>query len=503
MVSTNGLPISVMPRQGESKSRRYIRLGGLGFGVNFGVHNHSLINVLRGLVERVFQVVRNGKLVPPPQPVEGIFSKLSGFRAKLLRSLGSCRPWSVDDFINSYKGAKQSAVRAAAESVAQRPVTKADAELATFVKAEKLNLSSKPDPAPRVIQPRHPRYNVCVGPYIKRLEHDLYRAIASVWGGPTVMKGFNAVDSAKHIRDMWESFDDPVAIGLDASRFDQHVSRAALKWEHSVYNGVFRCPKLAKLLEWQLTNKGRAFTPEGVVKYQVEGCRMSGDMNTALGNCLLMCAMVHRYVEERGIKARLANNGDDCIVIMSRRDLAQFSKGLEDWFLQFGFTMVVEPAVDTFERIDFCQTRPVFANQRWVMCRNPRIVLDKDTVDLRPSNHLYSNWLHHIGTGGGALASGVPILQEFYATLRELGTPGQVSTSMTGMDMMAHGLDCTLVPIDDDARVSFYKAFGITPWDQIAIEREIHARADWIDVGQIVPDHALYNPLLNIEDGWT
>jgi hypothetical protein len=33
------------------------------------------------------------------------------------------------------------------------------------------------------------------------------------------------------------------------------------------------------------------------LKYQVEGCRMSGDMNTSSGNCMIMVALVYSYME--------------------------------------------------------------------------------------------------------------------------------------------------------------------------------------------------------------
>ena len=44
--------------------------------------------------------------------------------------------------------------------------------------------TKKPDPAPRVIQPRNVRYNVEVGRYLRRFEHYLYRGIDEIWNGP-------------------------------------------------------------------------------------------------------------------------------------------------------------------------------------------------------------------------------------------------------------------------------------------------------------------------------
>jgi hypothetical protein len=129
--------------------------------------------------------------------------------------------------------------RAAADSLSTIPVSKRDAVLSTFVKAEKINLTKKPDPAPRVIQPRSPRYNVAVGRYLKRLEKDIYRALKALAGDVVVMKGYNAGQSGEIIARKWARFNRPCAIGLDASRFDQHVSEAALRWEHSVYTQLF------------------------------------------------------------------------------------------------------------------------------------------------------------------------------------------------------------------------------------------------------------------------
>lgn len=498
----SGLPISVSKRQGTPKSREFITLGGLGFGVEYGVHNSSLSNVLRGLTERVYRVQGKDGLVPPPRPAKGAFDRLSAIRGRLLRAVGSCRPWSREEFISSYRGAKRSKATAAAESLSRRPVCKADARLSTFVKAEKLNLSKKPDPAPRLIQPRSARYNGAVGPYLKSVEHKIYGAIARLWGGPTVMKGYNAVEVAGHLWDMWCAFANPVAVGIDASRFDQHVSVDALRWEHSVYNAIFRCPELKRWLDWQLKNHGMAFTPDGIVAYTVDGCRASGDINTALGNCLIMCALVLLYCIERKIKARLANNGDDCVVIMSRRHLPAFSRWLREWFLEFGFNMTVEAPVYEFERIDFCQTRPVYAHGRWVMCRDPRIVLDKDTTNLHPHNVPYASWLAHVGEGGGALAKGVPVLQMFYQVLRALGNDKPKSWETTGMDYMTRGLKCEVVKITDEARISFYKAYGITPWDQLALEAELARRGAGITMGLKSDGLPISHPLLNIEDGW-
>jgi hypothetical protein len=147
-------------------------------------------------------------------------------------------------------------------------------------------------------------------------EKRLFSGFETVFGYSVILKGMNAHATAEQLRSNWDSFTQPVAVGLDASRFDQHVSHAALCWEHSVYNGVFRSSELRRLLRWQLVNHGVARTEGQRIDYTTNGCRMSGDINTSLGNCLIMSSIVLAYCETRGITARLSNNGDDCVLIL-------------------------------------------------------------------------------------------------------------------------------------------------------------------------------------------
>lgn len=481
----SGVAMEIRPLHGLPKERRFVRLSGWAPGIHMSTHNHNLTNVVRGLVERVFRVEGPNGLEAPPRPSPGVFRRLSGFRTRLLKII-HCRPWSYDEFISSYRGAKAIKVEGAVGSLLVRGVQRADAKLKTFVKAEKLNLSAKPDPAPRVIQPRDPRYNAYVGRYLKALEHPLYAAIARVWGGPTVMKGYNSETVAEHIAAAWGQFNQPVGIGFDASRFDQHVSIEALQWEHSIYNGVFGSEDLRRVLTWQLTNRGTAWCPDGKVSYTVEGCRMSGDMNTAMGNCLLMCAMMWAYCLESGVRARLINNGDDCVLIVERQDAPRLLEP-RSWFLQFGFSMKVEEPARCLEEIEFCQTRPVWRGDRWVMCRSPRVGIMKDLTNLRPQflgdgsldQGAFARWCLAVGEAGLALASGMPVFQAHYLRMIEYGRPFALrkvagfGTMETGFEYMSRGMALTKRDITAETRASFYRAWGVLPDLQEALEIEI------------------------------
>jgi hypothetical protein len=349
------------------------------------------------------------------------------------------------------------------------------------VKCEKINFADKPDPAPRVIQPRSPVYNLELARFLKRAEKKIMGAIAKIWGGPTVLKGYNAEGQASKLRDMWDEFVDPVALFFDATRFDQHVSDDALRFEHSCYLGLFRGrdrDRLQTLLEWQLRNKGYARCEEVLVKYDVSGRRMSGDINTGMGNCVLMCAMMHGLSRELGIKSRLANNGDDCCLIVERRNVATVQQAVKPYFLKYGFVMEAEGETDIFDRIRFCQTSPVYDGLRWVMVREPTRGLTRDVASVLNLTHPkeFDAYCWAIGVGGMSLTGGIPLWQEVYKNFQSHGTPTNIAKhpmlQNAGMTYLAADMDRCYSKITPEARISFWRAFGVLPDVQEDLEAQ-------------------------------
>lgn len=481
-ISDCGLRVT---RQGLAKARMHPVFPGVSGRQLFGVHNNSLNNAGRALVERVFRYADGaGNLVAPPPCTADVHSRLKGFRTSLLKRVGVHRPIDRETFLGYYHGRRRLCYERAVRSLEEQPLTRADFGVKrAFVKAEKVNFTAKPDPAPRVIQPRDPRYNVEVGVYLRPLEHKIYEGIAGVYGGPTVMKGYTAEGVARELRAMWDSFSDPVGVGLDASRFDQHVRAEMLEWEHSVYASCFPAV-YAKRLKWmlkgQIHNKCFLLATDGRIKYNVHGSRMSGDMNTALGNCLIMCALVHALASERGVRVRLGNNGDDCMVIMERRDVDRFVGGLREWFWEFGFNMKVEPTVGAFEKIEFCQARPVFDGEHWIMVRNPMVSMSKDACCVVKDygwGLAAKYWLEAVGECGLSMTGGIPVLQEYYSAMLRHGVKGNsiACVQESGMSHLARGLARERRECSDAARISFYEAFGLLPSQQEALEEMLRA----------------------------
>ena len=453
-------------------------IGGVSTDLPLGVHNSNIQNLERGVLERVFYVKEGGQFVPPPRPAPGVFfQRLRQFKTLLVRRLPPTTPIRYEEFPTLYWGRKRSIYQRAVESLQRVDVKTTDAIIKCFVKAEKTDLEAKKDPVPRIISPRDPRYNVAVGCYLKKIEHTIYRCIGELFGTPTVAKGLNVEQVASLLRVKWEKFQHPVAIGLDASRFDQHVSRDALRWEHSVYNELYRHDKkLGWLLSLQLRNTCRGYTRDGRLKYTTDGTRMSGDMNTAMGNCLIMCALVYAYARSKKVPIELINNGDDCVVIMSRPNLKRFQQGFDSWFREMGFSMKVEKPVDIFERIEFCQMQPVFDGRSYVMVRNPRKSIAKDSISIKPLDHesLYRKWLGAVGEAGLSLTGGIPIMQEFYCCLERQSRGQRLRndpTMETGWWFLSRGMERKYAPVTQAARYSFYLAFDILPDMQVAVER--------------------------------
>jgi hypothetical protein len=462
-----------------SKTRKTYLVDLVSPNVEFLAHNNSIVNLERAVNERVFYVSTKDGFKSPPRPENDlVFARnLRSFENQLKNHLFKTTPISYDSFVSLYRGRRAVIMQQALDTIlAGETVTQWDARIRAFVKAEKHNFSAKFDPCPRVIQPRSPRYNIEVGRYLRPIEERLYRAIAKVFNSRTVFKGMNAVEQGRLMKQKWDKFTMPVAIGLDASRFDQHVSPTALRWEHNIYGRCFRDRRpLMKYLHWQIANKGVGYCKDGNIKYKVDGCRMSGDMNTALGNCLLMCAMVYSYLDHCGItKYELANNGDDCTVILESEHHTLFVTHLDQWFTSMGFTMKVENPVFKFERIEFCQTRPVLGPYGYQMVRIPQVAMAKDCISLIPINGRveYEAWLAAVGMGGLSLTSGMPVWQSFYKSFLRgsAGRAPRVDDQYSGFKMLGEHLEPKESPVSEESRYSFWVAFGITPDQQANIE---------------------------------
>lgn len=435
-------------------------------------------------MERVFYHAVGSGFAPPDAPSSKmVFDLLDGFRRLFIQHITRTVPVALKVYPEmNYRGRKLLLYQKARDRVIKEGLGRCPGKLKTFIKHEKILCKNK-RLVPRVIQPRSPEYNVCVGRYIRQLEHRVYGIIDRLWGGPTVMKGLNCLQQGKAIANMWTGFAHPVGVMMDAIRFDQHVSVPVLSWEHSIYlewfHPVYRA-ELEWLLSMQLFNSGTVRCPDGEIKYSVAGCRASGDMNTAMGNVLIMCAAMYAFIESIGVRARLVNNGDDCCLIVEEADCDKVTSEVCVFFKKLGFLIDVEGVARSINDISFCQTNPVFDGNRWAMVRNPRTAISKDATVLKNwSPHEYAVYLQQLGVAGLAAYGNMPVWASFYNCLARAVTTKKVSAGLvahvrapiddTGLGRLSCGVRVGR-NITSSARAHFAMAFKMLPTTQVALE---------------------------------
>jgi len=461
-----------------SKIREFIVTTEFGPEHNLGVYNNNVDTIERAFTERYF-LCKEGTQFRPALAVHARAFQIlhmRNFQDLVCSRMPKLPRISRQQVVDTYSGPKRRVYEQAMLSLAMDPLDERDSRLTSFVKFEKQDVGK----APRIINPRSTRYNLELGRYLKLAEHHYFSAINEVFRScttHTVIKGLNADRSAEVLHDKWRRFANPVALGLDASKFDMHVSVRALKYEHQFYTKLFPGDKvLKKLLRWQLVNKGTAYADDGRVKFTMVGTRSSGDLNTSLGNCLLMCSMIYAFAKSRDTQIELANNGDDCVVIMESTDLRRFEVGLSQWFRRRGFAMTVEEPVYEFEEIEFCQTHPVQLSTGWRMVRNVASCMTKDPMCMIsiPNMQVLRKWYHAVGLCGTILTTGVPVLHSMYSVLLRYGqicSPQMMRYVFKNRSQLGLASGVKVAQVTDRARVSFYYAFGITPDEQEAIEQ--------------------------------
>jgi hypothetical protein len=154
--------------------------------------------------------------------------------------------------------------------------------------------------------------------------------------------------------------------------------------------------------------------------------------------------------------------------------LARFQLGITEWFLRFGFRLKVELVTDVFERIQFCQTSPIWTPKGWVAVRHPHTAVTKDNYAMFnvSSKLAYDRYVKTLGLCGLSLTRGVPMLQSFYLSMMD----SNATKPLENLDAMAYYYrHCKINGRPQEVhwytRVSFWKAFDITPQDQISFEK--------------------------------
>jgi hypothetical protein len=459
------------------KVRKTYRISGISNHNCYSTFNNTIDAAECAVKERVFFVQLNELFVPPPQPIDGIYSKSSSFDRILRKNARFTNPMDPLSFAESYRARKRTLYTNAANSLKLRPISRKDAYVNAFLKFEKYDFIPTKRKVPRIISPRGPRFNVSMGRFLKPVEKKIYSIINNqIYKSPTILKGMNQEERGRVIYDIWKSFKKPCALGIDAKRFDQHVSEDALRYEHSIYKCFHPySSEFSRLCDWQVNNKCYINQPDGTIYYTTKGTRMSGDNNTSLGNCLLCTRMLHDFVISiPGMK--LINDGDDCVLFFESHFLEQVRAGINPHCLKYGFTMEIELPVFELEHVEFCQSQPVYDGRCYTMIRNPHRCIPKDSISLKnlDQQNIAEMWLSAVGHCGLATSGGMPIFDSMYRCYIRASNGAEPLKDPLMDEYMwfaTMGMNRSNCSVTTQARYSFWLAFNIPPDSQIAIEQ--------------------------------
>jgi hypothetical protein len=396
-------------------------------------------------------------------------------------------PETAETFLARYSGNKRLRYERALEENNIFGLPHWAGKITMFVKNENLDPIAKRNPDPRAIQFRDPNYSAELALYLKPIEHMIYRL--KVYGknsgvGRVIAKGLNPTQRAQLInRKLNNLGPGACCVSIDGSRFDLHVNRKLLEAEHAFYLKYNRDPRFAELLRKQLYNCGS--TRSGF-KYEVEGGRMSGDMNTGLGNCVISYIMFKSLAKRMDVPMDLLVDGDDALIFISQEYLTNLNLLIAFHYLQFGMEMKIEEVAYRPEDVFWCQTRPItVSGDTWRMVRDPLRVLRTILVSKKWQVHRQKNYMASLALCEMSQNRGIPVLQAMAlalwnnssknpdlcdSELRE-AVIGRALAMSSWDEIKRKGMDPQ--EISPESRISFQRAYGIDITTQILWEESL------------------------------
>lgn len=439
-----------------------------------GVHARTLTNELCCLHNRVL-------LETPSMTTEG--HRLLGlvaraWQTRVKQALGPVERWSRSKTLKHMVQRHGAALYVpAAASLEQDPLNDMDTRVSMFIKIEKLYVQPGASmKTPRAIQFRGPRYNLCLARYLLPIEEALYdRLHTEGIGGLYTSKGLTPQGRAELLLELWGKYSSPMALCVDASRFDAHVSIAHLKIEHGFYTMFYpKDRQLYWLLKHQLRNRG---TGHFGTKYKLPGGRMSGDVNTALGNTLIQLMVLKTTCGDRPVS--IIAEGDDAVVLGEARHIKALAGLVPGRALELGFELKTATAMWP-EELEYCSSRPVELQPgKWVSCREWPKPLLSDCLSCRTVAGTKA-----VAQKGRTMAvcyalqySGIPVYWMWARRMLSHTVGGELDPwydrAMWTQTVLHLREECSLEPEEPSltARASFALAFGIEPSVQFALER--------------------------------
>jgi len=387
----------------------------------------------------------------------------------------------------------------AADSLRDSPLDKRDSRVSLFIKVEKHLRTAGVLKECRAIQYRGPRYNLMLAQYLLPFEDMFCRKFQkpNITGLHT-SKGLSPDKRAALILELWGRRRRPSALCIDASRFDAHVTSAMLQWEAGVYTSSYQTDVgfLAWLLRQQVYNRGR--TRWGI-KYGLNGCRMSGDVNTSLGNTLIQMSLLKALTWD--MECDILVEGDDALVFGDTRDMRLLESSIGERARGLGMVFKSARAFAP-EDLEYCSTRPVeLKPDVWRSVRDYRKALVTDVYTTRPvlGEGAVAQKARMVAVCHALGAVGVPVFSAWAAVLLSHTVGGVALDPWYDRGLWLVSKERLILSLRDSAgghpsdsyggiadvvfskrgtvtrlaRESFYCAYGLAPSEQLALEASL------------------------------
>lgn len=239
----------------------------------------------------------------------------------------------------------------------------------TFMKIEVLPMSSFLKKALRFIFPNSPMFNTIHHNFYHMFENDLLRAVGH-HNLPIFAKGMNWDQMDKAIKEHLKYHS--IVLSVDFSNFDAHHNGVAYRGEMKFYGKIGLQERSVHTLCNPLI-KGVVDVPDHVQ-------RMSGDLFTGSGNCLVVAAMLDKWWDR---DCTILCNGDDTLIFTNDESIKD--EIVAD-LTKYGHELKIDKITYTNQpsyEIPFCQIKFTDNKYKYDFTRTMNKMLNTST---RPDN---------------------------------------------------------------------------------------------------------------------
>lgn len=435
----------------------------------YGLHEHTIDEELRTLCNR--------HLFATPEPeLESEEWKEFLKQVKLLsRQIGRVPRCKFSELLKTKSGRKMRRFWGGIQKYLEEGVSAKDSKITEMQKLEMYDVTKIEGKEDRGIQFRSTVYNAALASHLWNIEHRLIH----LHDGPhrMVMKGLKPDDRMRHIACGTENMKKPVFFQLDHSRFDAHVNEHLLRAEHSVYAYCRkRNPEMMRLLKMQRKNIGRSF---GGIVYKMKAKRMSGDVNTSLGNTILNLCMLRSWLSFNEVEGRIFLDGDDSVVIVEAEDVEKLGS-FEDYFLKLGMKTEGSTTEDLWQ-VEFCQSRPCWIGGTVKAVRDPLKVIS--TIGVTAGSHetkemkrvVAATCLCEDAINGPSCPVIAPFLRRVYERVEHVDPQAgeNIRWKVENGNIDIHEHEIGPASVTEEDRYWFFRTWGITPGEQLMMENQL------------------------------